>query len=75
MTKFRKQTSPAFNAGELWVSTCNNRVRILSTRRYANCNGKWDWDVTYVQSCGTVATKNGWSFQVRYEHHSDRIKS
>lgn len=75
MSKFRKMNSPAFRQGEEWVGSSGSKVRIVSTRRYVNCNGKWDWDVTYVQSNGVEHTKNGWSFQVRYEHVSDRNKS
>lgn len=69
--KLRKQTSPAFNKGEEWVSTHGGVVRIVSTRKYEMVNGKWDWDVTYIQSNGVEATKNGWAFQVRYKHVSD----
>lgn len=75
MSKFRKMNSPAFYEGEEWVSSSGSRVRIKSTRPYVCMNGKWDWDVTYVQSNGVEHSKNGWAFQVRYEHVSDRNKS
>lgn len=73
-TKFRKMHSPAFNAGEEWVGSGGSRVKIVSTRKYENpaLNGKWDWAVTYKHSSGTEHEKDGWSFQVRYEHASDR---
>ena len=72
MSKFRNMTSPVFNQGEEWVSSSGSRVRIVSTRKYANLNGKWDWAVTYMQSNGVQHEKDGWSFQVRYEHVSDK---
>lgn len=40
--------------------------------KFRNLNGKWDWAVTYMQSNGVQHEKNGWSFQVRYEHVSDK---
>ena len=72
MSKFRKMNSPAFYEGEEWVGSGGSKVRIMSTRPYVCKNGKWDWDVTYMQSNGVQATKNGWSFQVRYKHVSDK---
>ena len=69
--KFRKRTSPAFNTGEEWISTGGSLVKIVSTRPCVGCSGRWDWEVTYITSEGRLVDKDGWNFQVRYEHVSD----
>lgn len=71
MIKFRKQHSPAFKPGEIWVSSSGAKVEIVSTVPYEIVDGKYDWDVVYKQSNGYVHDKNGWAFQVRYMHSSD----
>ena len=69
--KFHKANGSAFNVGEEWVSSNGIRCWIVSVRKYVNCDGKWDYDVTYRYNDGTECTKNAWSFQVRYQHIAD----
>ena len=75
--KFRKPCSPAFYAGEEWVSSGGARVKIVSVRKYpgAASDHTSDYGVTYewTEFDGTVRQheKDAWNFQVRYTHHSD----
>ena len=67
--KFHSPDGPAFNKGEVWKSASGTIATIESTRRYGP--DKWDVEVTYSFSDGTSASKNAWSFQVRYNHSAD----
>ena len=76
MTKFRKWNSPAFNEGEVWVSSSGTKVRIISVSRYPAAKGNYssDYEVTYyvdAEKCDKIYSKDCWNFQVRYEHCSD----
>ena len=66
--KIHKASGPAFNKGEVWVSSSGSKVIIISVTQYANTSGKFasDYDVTYVQTDPSV-----WSFQTRYNHIAD----
>jgi hypothetical protein len=78
--KIHKPTGPAFNVGEVWYSAGGNlRVEIIGVNIYpyatkfptearltTNC-----FEVSYLQSDGTVAKKDAWCFQVRYSHQAD----
>ena len=67
--KFHKPSSPAFNAGECWVSA--NGVRCWIEK--VECYGpeKWDYTVHYRFESGNPCCKNARSFQVRYNHVAD----
>lgn len=76
MAKFRKWNSPAFNEGELWVSSTGGKVRIVSVSKYpaAKSNHSSDYEVTYyvdAEKCDKIHSKDCWNFQVRYSHISD----
>lgn len=74
MAKFRKMSSPAFAQGEVWVPADGGKtgVTIVSTRKWDNSNGKYDWSVVYSDHRGMIHDKDGFSFQVRYMHISDK---
>lgn len=67
--KLHNPDGPAFNKGEVWRSSSGIIAIIESTRRYGP--DKWDVEVTYSFSDGTISSKNAWSFQVRYTHSAD----
>jgi hypothetical protein len=71
--KFHNPDGPAFNAGEVWVSSEGARVAIHRTERYGV--DKWDVDVFYwvpMDARRSVeCSKNAWAFQVRYQHKAD----
>lgn len=76
MTKFRKWNSPAFNEGEVWVSSSGVKVRIISVSKYpaAKSNHSSSYEVTYyvdAEKCDEIHSKDCWNFQVRYSHISD----
>lgn len=69
--KFHKPTGPAFAVGEQWVSIAGKiKCKILSVRKYGE--GKWDYEATYEYTDGSQASKDAWSFQVRYAHVADQ---
>lgn len=77
--KFHKATGPAFHRGEEWVSSCGNRVYILSVRKYpgaaTEANHNSDYGVTYewMENGHYVQhEKDAWNFQVRYQHIADK---
>jgi len=79
MSKFRKWNSPAFNEGEIWVSSTGSRVKIISVVKYPGATGQYssDYEVTYftdADKCDITHSKDCWNFQVRYEHCSDSTK-
>lgn len=49
MAKFRKWNSPAFNEGEVWVSSSGVKVRIVSVSKHpaAKSNHSSSYEVTY----------------------------
>lgn len=77
--KFHKATGPAFNPGEVWVSSCGIRVEIVSVRKYprATSNHTSDYGVTYktdpVNNPERLHEKDAWNFQVRYTHQADLV--
>lgn len=79
--KFRKPNGPAFEKGQVWVSSSGLRVKIVSIRVYpgADISNLYisDYAVTYewTEYDGTVRQheKDAWNFQVRYTHQSDLI--
>jgi len=77
--KWHKATGPAFAPGEQWVSTCGNRVSIVSVRKYPGAkpesNHTSDYGVTYEwMERGEMRQheKDAWNFQVRYTHVADQ---
>ena len=73
--KWHKASGPAFNPGEEWESVDGYILcRIVSVEKFGD--GQWDYRVTYeFPATGTQATKDAWSFQVRYRHIADaRLK-
>lgn len=77
--KFHKATGPAFNPGEVWVSSCGIRVEIVSVRKYqgATSDHTSDYGVTYktdpVNNPERLHEKDAWNFQVRYTHQADLV--
>ena len=76
MTKFRKWNSPAFNDGEIWVSSSGIKVRIISVSKHPGAKGNHSssYEVTYcvdAEKCDEIYSKDCWNFQVRYSHWSD----
>lgn len=77
MSKFRKATSPAFNQGEIWVSSTGVKVEVISVRKYpgATSDHSSDYAVTYktdpLNNPEITHEKDCWNFQVRYTHISD----
>lgn len=75
--KFHKATGPAFNAGEIWHGSGNNRVTIVSVRKYpgATSDHTSDYGVTYqwTEANGEIRQheKDAWNFQIRYAHAAD----
>lgn len=70
--KFHKANGSAFNVGEQWRSVSGKILcKIVSVRKYKNCDGKWDYDVTYEYEVGVQHTKDAWNFQIRYQHIAD----
>jgi len=71
--KFHKANGPAFSIGEQWQSISGKaKVSITGVRKYKNCDGKWDYEVSYMQADGVEHSKNAWCFQVRYECLADK---
>ena len=77
--KWHKATGPAFNAGEVWVSSSGTRVEVISVRRYpgAKSDHTSDYGVTYFTDPERDRTKTHekdcWNFQVRYTHQADLV--
>lgn len=73
MVKFRKHSSPAFSAGEVWVSSSGTKVVVVNTfKDKVETDCLSDWNVTYLTGEGLKTyTKDCWSFQCRYTHISD----
>ncbi len=72
--KFHKATGPAFNVGEIWISSTGSKVKIISVRRYPNAITYHlsDYSVTYYTGEGdNTHEKDAWNFQVRYTHQAD----
>lgn len=74
--KFHKATGPAFNPGEVWVSSGGNKVTIVSVRKYPRATSDHisDYAVTYEwKEKGEIVQheKDAWNFQVRYIHQAD----
>ena len=72
--KFHKATGPAFNPGEVWVSSNGAKVAIVSVRKYTGGNHTSDYGVTYEwMEHGELRQheKDAWNFQVRYQHIAD----
>ncbi len=71
--KFHPPKSPAFNAGEIWMSSSGAKVEIIGVEPWTVCTGKWDYQVIYWTDLDKThqCNKNAWSFQVRYEHQAD----
>lgn len=68
--KFHKANGPAFAPDQEWKSVAGNiRCWIIDVRKYGE--DKWDYEVTYRFTDGSIASKNAWSFQVRYQHIAD----
>lgn len=76
--KLHKVTGPAFAVGEEWVDSTGTRCWITGVRQYAYAVGdvtathSSDYEVSYSYADGTSSTKDGWMFQVRYQHIADR---
>jgi len=68
--KFHSPDGPAFNSGEVWISSGGLVVTVQNVERWGA--EKWDVDVYYSTESGQRNMKNAWSFQVRYEHNSDK---
>ena len=79
--KFRKATSPAFRAGEIWVSASGLVVEVVGVRKYpgaaADDNHCSAYGVTYrwTDKDGVIFQyeKDCWNFQVRYTHRTDLV--
>ena len=74
--KFHKATGPAFAEGEVWYSSANVPVEIISVERYPGATEDHtdDYSVTYRNKVdGSVHEKDAWNFQVRYTHQADRF--
>lgn len=75
MSKFRKWNSPAFNKGEVWLSSTGSRVYIIDVVRYPAATGEHssDYEVTYYtdDTKSYTYSKDCWNFQVRYSHWAD----
>lgn len=76
--KFHKPRSPAFNAGEVWVSSTGFKVEVISVRKYpcAKSDHSSDYAVTYQWTeKGKIVQheKDCWNFQVRYTHIADLV--
>lgn len=74
--KWHKATGPAFNKGEVWISSGGGRVTIVSVRKYPGSTDDHcsDYGVTYEwEERGKIVQyeKDGWNFQVRYTHVAD----
>lgn len=72
--KFHKATGPAFNVGEIWVSTAGVQVEVVSVAKYpkATENPIVDYIVTYRNTVdGSVHEKDAWNFRARYNHLAD----
>lgn len=68
--KWHKPESPAFAVGEVWYSVSGNiQATVIGTYRWGS--DKWDCDVYYRFRDGSVAKKDCWNFQVRYQHSAD----
>jgi hypothetical protein len=67
--KFHKANGPAFNPGEVWVSSSGCKCQIDSVRKFGD--DKWDYEVTCVYPDGAKFSKDAWNFQVRYQHVAD----
>lgn len=71
--KFHSPAGPAFNPGEIWIGSSGSKVKILT----CSCDGDepspgtMDYEVVYEQHDGSVASKDAWNFQVRYQHIAD----
>lgn len=68
--KFHKPNGPAFNKGERWIGSSKSEVVIISVEKFGE--GKFDHQVKYSQVDGSVAEKDAWNFQVRYQHIADK---
>jgi hypothetical protein len=75
--KWHKGTSPAFSAGEIWVSSSGTKVEVISVRKYVGATGNHssDYGVTYktdpINNPTITHEKDCWNFQVRYTHQAD----
>lgn len=70
--KFHNPSGPAFNEGQIWISSCGVVARIEKTERYGV--DKWDVKVYYsspVAPGSALGCKDAWNFQVRYRHQAD----
>jgi hypothetical protein len=73
--KFHKATGPAFNVGEIWISSSGHRVEIVDVARYLGVlsNHTNDYSVMYKSiEDGSLHEKDAWNFQVRYTHQADQ---
>ena len=68
--KFHKPNGPAFAVGEEWISA--NGMKVTITKVTCIGDGKFDYLIDYLQSDGTSSQKDGWNFQVRYNHQADK---
>lgn len=75
--KFHKATGPAFNPGEVWVSSTGTKVEIISVRKFphATSDHTSEYGVTYktdpLNNPELTHEKDAWNFQVRYAHQAD----
>jgi hypothetical protein len=70
--KFHTPTGPAFNPGEVWVSSTGHEVEIVSIVKYPGSTSDHtsDFEVTF-KSAANTQVKDAWNFQVRYTHKAD----
>jgi hypothetical protein len=75
--KFHKATGPAFNRGEVWVSSSGVQVEIISVRKFlgATSGETSDYAVLYktdpLKNPCSFHERDAWNFQVSYTHKAD----
>lgn len=67
--KFHKPNGPAFNKNEIWQGSSKSHVKIISVLKFGN--DKFDYNVTYQQTDGSICKKDAYNFQIRYQHLAD----
>lgn len=67
--KFHKPNGPAFAEGEKWFDSTRRDVTIQGVTKFGD--GKFDYEVSYIDAEGNEMSKDAWNFQVRYTHQAD----
>jgi hypothetical protein len=67
--KFHKPNGSAFNENEEWIGVSKNKVKIISVEKFGD--NKFDYEINYKQSDGSLSKKNAYNFQIRYQHLAD----